>query len=187
MTAEGREACGKNNAPRPSNRGLSGAVSYVDHVSEVFDAAVLAARLPGTWSVAATNFPMWLDGRRHNPEFAYETIDGDELMFADTVSYTTADGEPKTILGTDRLRGDEFVWRGQGLLKLVKSRWQVVGADDAFDIAVIRFSRSRLSPAGIDVIVRKNADVPAVRSTVAHATDQFGISAEDFASLTWLF
>lgn len=161
-------------------------MSYVDVVSEVFDASVLAAKLPGTWSVVATNFPMWLDGTRHNPEFSYETVAGDELTFADTVSYTTRDGEQKTILGTDRLRGDEFVWRGQGWLKVLTSRWQVVGADDNFDTVVLRFSRSRLTPAGIDVLSRTGVEVPAVRSTVAHATDQFGLTAEDFASLTWL-
>ncbi len=134
----------------------------------------------------ATNFPMWLDGTRHNPEFTYETINGAELTFSDTVSFTTSDGEPKTILGTDRLRGDEFVWRGQGWRKLLTSRWQVVGANDEFDIVVIRFSRSRLTPAGIDVLVRAGADTYAVRSTVAHAAERFGLSAEEFASLTWL-
>ncbi|GHD78017.1 hypothetical protein CLV85_1332 [Salinibacterium amurskyense] len=159
---------------------------YVELVSEVFDASVLAAKLPGTWCVEATNFPMWLDGTRHNPEFSYETAEGDELTFADTVSYTTRDGDQKTIVGTDRLRGDEFVWRGQGWLKVLTSRWQVVGADDAFDTIVLRFSRSRLTPAGIDVLTRKGVEVPVVRTTVAHATDQFGLTAEDFASLTWL-
>jgi hypothetical protein len=161
-------------------------VAYVDLVSEVFDASVLAAKLPGTWSVAATNFPMWLDGTRHNPEFTYDVVEGDKLTLAETVSYTTTTGEPKMIRGTDRLRGDEFVWRGQGWLKVLASRWRVVGANDAFDVAVIRFTRSRLTPAGIDVLVRKDASVMAARSTVAHATDQFGISAEEFASLTWL-
>ncbi|MGV8857388.1 hypothetical protein [Rhodoglobus sp.] len=155
-------------------------------MSEVFDASVLAAKLPGTWSVVATNFPMWLDGSRHNPEFSYEILEGAELVLADTVSYLTSSGETKTIVGTDRLRDDEFIWRGQGWLKILTSRWQVVGADDAFDIAVVRFARSRLTPAGIDVLVRKTTSVPAVRSTVAHTTEQFGISAEEFASLTWL-
>ncbi|WP_255558959.1 hypothetical protein [Salinibacterium sp. M195] len=155
-------------------------------MNEVFDASVLARRLPGTWSVVATNFPMWLDGTRHDPEFTYDTVAGEELTLSDTVSYTTKAGEPKTIVGTDRLRGDEFVWRGQGWLKVLTSRWHVVGANDTFSIIVIRFARSRLTPAGIDVLVRKDATEPAVRSTVAHATEQFGITAEDLASLTWL-
>ena len=161
-------------------------MTYVEYVSEIFDASVLAARLPGTWNVAATNFPMWLDGRRHNPQFTYHKVNADELTLADTVRYTTTDGESKTIVGRDRLRGDEFVWRGQGWLKVLASRWQVVGADDGFDIIAIRFSRSRLTPAGIDVLVRHDAAVSTVRSTVAHGTAQFGLSAEEFASLTWL-
>ncbi|MBH0053959.1 hypothetical protein I6E60_07305 [Salinibacterium sp. SWN167] len=161
-------------------------MTYVDSVSDVFDASVLAAKLPGTWAIAATNFPMWLDGTRHNPEFTYEPAEGDELTLADTVSYTTRAGETKTIVGTDRLQGDEFVWRGQGWLKVLTSRWQVVGADDAFDTVVLRFSRSRLTPSGIDIITRKDVEVPDVRTTVAHATEEFGLTAEDFASLTWL-
>ncbi|MEV8253794.1 hypothetical protein AB0O95_07490 [Rhodoglobus sp. NPDC076762] len=155
-------------------------------MSEVFDASVLAAKLPGTWSVVATNFPMWLDGTRHNPEFSYELVAGDGLILDDTVSFTTSGGEAKTILGTDRLQGDEFVWRGQGWKRIVSSRWQVVGADDNFNTLVIRFSRSRLTPSGIDILTRKGFGNPAVRSAVAHATDSFGLSAEDFASLTWM-
>jgi hypothetical protein len=161
-------------------------VTYLEHVSELFDASVLAAKLPGEWRVVATNFPMWLDGTRHNPQFAYESVDGDELTLSDTVSYTTTGGEVKTIVGTDRLRGDEFEWRGRGWLKIFTSRWQVVGANDDFTIIAIRFSRSRLSPAGADVLVRSNVTEPAVRSIVAHATEQFGLSTEKFASLTWL-
>lgn len=187
MNGEEREACRKNSAYGPPDYRLSGAVSYVDHVSEVFDASVLTTRLPGTWSIAATNFPRWLDGARHNPEFKYEIAEGEGLTLTETVSFTTADGQPQSIVGLDLLRGDEFVRRGLGWRKFLTSRWQVVGADDVFDIAVTRFTRSRLSPAGIDVLVRKEAAVPAVRSTVAHATDQFGLSAEEFASLTWLF
>jgi len=155
-------------------------------VSNISDASVLAAKLPGTWCLAATNFPMWLDGTRHNPEFDYVIVEGDELTLADTVRYTTREGESKAIVGTSRVHGDEFVWRGQGWLRLLTSRWQLVGADDTFDTIVVRFSRSRLTPVGINVLTRKSLEQRAVRSTVAHSTDQFGLSTEDFASLTWL-
>jgi len=161
-------------------------VSYREHVSNLFEASAVAAKLPGVWRVAATNFPMWLDGSRHNPTFSYELVEGEELTFADTVSYTTRDGETKTIIGVDQLRGDEFVWRGQGWLKIFTSRWHIVGANADSSILVIRFSRSRLTPAGIDIIVREDTPTDNLRSTVAHATEQFGLSAEDFASLTWL-
>lgn len=165
---------------------LSAVVTYVDPVSEVFDASALAAGLPGTWTIAATNFPMWLDGSRRKPEITYEIVESADLTLSDIVSYVTSSGETKTIIGTDRLRGDEFVWRGKGWLTLLTSRWHVVGADDAFDIAVIRFTRSRFTPAGIDVLVRKTTSASGVRSTVAHSSAEFGISAEEFASLTWL-
>ncbi|MBH0009115.1 hypothetical protein I6E58_07170 [Salinibacterium sp. SWN1162] len=159
---------------------------YVELVSEVFNASALAAKLPGTWSVVATNFPMWIDGTRQNPEFTYELVAGEGLTLDDTVSFTTRDGETHTILGTDQLQGDEFVWRGLGWKRILTSRWQVVGADEAFNTIVLRFSRSRLTPAGIDILTRKDRENPAVRSTVAHATDQYGLTAEDFATLTWL-
>jgi hypothetical protein len=155
-------------------------------VDDFFAASVLADKLPGTWRFAATNLPMWVDGTRHDPEFAFEPVYGRELTFTSTVRYTTIGGEAKTIVGSDLLRGDEFVRRGRGWLATSTSRWRVAGANDDFEIVAIRYSRSRLTPEGIDVLVRKEATLPAVRSTVAHANEQFGLTTEDFASLTWL-
>jgi len=158
----------------------------LNHVSNLYIASVFADKLPGTWRLAATNLPMWVDGTRHDPEFAFEVVDGRELTFTSTVRYATTGGEAKAIVGSDRLRGDEFVRRGRGWLTTLTSRWRVAGANDDFEIVATRYSRSRLAPEGIDVLVRKEAMLTAVRSTVAHATEQFGLTAEDFASLTWL-
>lgn len=148
------------------------------------DERTLADLLPGTWTIVATNFPMWLTGQRLEPRFTYELVTQSPLVLSDDVSYVE-EGEEKHILGQDTLRGDEFVWRGRKLLRLVSSRWSVAGVSDDGDIAVVRFSKSLATPAGVDIIVREGTSHPEVRRTVAHATDDFGLTPEEFGSLTW--
>ncbi|MGV8876139.1 MAG: hypothetical protein ACOH1K_01370 [Rhodoglobus sp.] len=157
------------------------------------DVSLLAAKLPGSWSVAATNSPLWIDGTRHNPQFDFDLMSGDgtgdggeELAFGDTVSFSTTAGEKRSIVSTSRLNGDEFIRRGRGVRKVLPSRWRVIGASTDFDIVVIRVAHSFLTPGAIDVLVHSDAPHPTVRSTVASSTDTLGLSIEDFASLTWL-
>lgn len=127
---------------------------------------------------------MWLTGEKLEPRFTYELVTESPLVLSDDVSYVE-EGEEKHILGQDTLRGDEFVWRGRKLLRLVSSRWSVAGVSDDGDIAVVRFSKSLATPAGVDIIVREGTSHPEVRRTVAHATDDFGLTPEEFGSLTW--
>ena len=148
------------------------------------DQRTLADLLPGTWSVAATNFPMWLAGDKLEPTFSYELLSEDPLVLSDDVGYLE-EGEEKHILGQDTWRGDEFVWRGRKLLRLLASRWGVAGMSDDGTIAVIRFSKSLATPAGVDIIVREGSEHPELRATIAHATEEFGLSPEEFGSLTW--
>ncbi len=150
------------------------------------DERTTADLLPGTWFIAATNFPMWLSGERLEPRFSYELLTTDPLVLADEVSYRTPEGEQKRIVGKDTWKHDEFVWRGKGLLKLFASRWHVAGAADDGTVLVIRFEQSLATPAGIDVIVREGMSHPELRKAVARGTDDFGLSPEEFASLTWL-
>ena len=154
---------------------------------EPLDETALAELLPGEWVVSATNFPMWLSGERSNPRFGYEIISREPLVLSDDVTYVvTESGQEKHILGTDTLRGDEFVWRGKGLLKLVASHWSVAGASEDGTVAAIRFTKSAVSPAGIDIIVRAGTQQPELRALIAGSTELFGLTPEDFASLTWL-
>jgi hypothetical protein len=150
----------------------------------LLDQRALADLLPGAWTVAATNFPMWLAGNKFSPKFTYELVSEDPLVLSDDVSYAE-EGEEKHILGLDTWRGDEFVWRGRRLLRLVASHWTVAGASEDGTIAVIRFSKSLATPAGVDVIVRDGTQQPELRRTIAHATEDFGLSPEEFGSLTW--
>jgi hypothetical protein len=146
----------------------------------------LADLLPGKWKIVATNFPMWLNGERADPTFEYTVRSTSPLVLGDDVTYRTADGTEKHIRGVDKWHGSGFVWRGTGLTRLVTSSWSVPGVSKAGTIAAIRFAKSLVSPAGIDIIVRDGVDFPEPRAAVASESERFGLSAEDFASLTWL-
>lgn len=146
----------------------------------------LSEVLPGTWRIAATNFPMWLQGDRLQPQFSYGLVSTSPLTLTDEVSYVTSDGEEKQILGKDTFRRGEFVWRGKGVLSVASSRWHVSGADSDRTLLVIRFSKSFATPAGIDIVIREGSAYPNLRRNVAGSTEELGLSPEEFASLGWL-
>jgi len=145
----------------------------------------LARLLPGSWRLGATNLPIWLGGERRSPGFSYELKSTTPLVLRDEVTWTTA-GVEKKRLGVDRWKGADFVWRGNGILSLVTRRWSVAGASDDGGILVIRFSKAFGMHAGVDVLIRSDADATHLRSTVATASDTLGLGHEEFASLTWL-
>lgn len=150
------------------------------------DSTALAALLPGTWAVAASNMPKWLSGERINPTFTYEALDTEPLQFAEVVDYSEPDGTAKQVVGTDTWHHDRFVWRGKKWLRFAPTHWSVTGASEDGTIAVIRFSKSLSSHAGLDIIVRQGTDHPELRRTIAHESEAYGLSREDFASLSWL-
>jgi hypothetical protein len=53
-------------------------------------------------------------------------------------------------------------------------------------LVVIRLGRSSVSPGGVDVAVGEGVDATELRSTIAAAPASFGLTLEEFASLTWL-
>jgi hypothetical protein len=149
------------------------------------DVATLQRVLPGRWTVKATNFPMWLSGERRDPTFEYVTLRDDPLVLADEVTFTDPEGKTKTIRGVDRWDGQGFTWKMNGLRgALVKSRWEVAGVRQG--LVVLRFEKSVVTPAGIDVIVGEGLDASELRSVIAADPASFGLSLEEFASLTWL-
>ncbi|MFJ3977789.1 hypothetical protein [Streptomyces sp. NPDC090021] len=117
----------------------------------------------GTWRIVSSTFPMWTRGSRTGPRFTYAWLspaaDGAPRL-ADNVTYEVR-GRTRSIKGVDTLRtgatGPEFRWRGSGLLAPLTSIWRVaeLGAYDTW--AVIVFSRSLLTPAEVDVVVRPKA------------------------------
>jgi hypothetical protein len=150
------------------------------------DETSLAELLPGSWTVAATNFPMWLGGKRQRPTFRYELISTSPLVLSDDVSFVTADGIEKHIVGRNRWAHGGFRWRGKGRLRPFASHWAVTGASEDGSVLALHFSRSIATPSGIDIIVREGVEHPELRALIAGSTEEFGLSPEDFASLSWL-
>jgi len=118
----------------------------------------LIPALIGTWFICSTTFPMWLKGDKTNPTFTYAIAsEKDSLhVLRDEVKYTK-NGETKTIKGYDYLNPSDsaaFVWKGNGLLHLLHSRWEVVFQDPDGQWAVVHFSKTLFTPEGIDIISR---------------------------------
>ncbi|MCD7972241.1 MAG: hypothetical protein LUG18_06180 [Candidatus Azobacteroides sp.] len=108
--------------------------------------------LTGKWYVIYSNFPMWIKGDKKNPFFYYgKPVNG---KFSDTVEYYRH-GKRKTIEGTDVITDNGFIWRGKGLLKIIKSRWEILDYYPEHKIAIIHFHKTFFTPQGFDVISRK--------------------------------
>lgn len=145
----------------------------------------LADLLPGTWTIAATNFPFWLNGERTEARLNYSVRTAEPLVIDDVVEYLNAAGVEKRIVGVDRLRGGVFTWRGKGLLTPLTSRWAVTGWNHDRSIVTIQYDKSRVTPAGLDILIRADSPPRDIRSAVASDSSSFGLTAEQFASLSW--
>lgn len=144
--------------------------------------------LVGTWHIHATNFSMWLSGKRDNPKFIYRETDSPHVLL-DTVSYTTKSGHTKTIKGKDTYDSETgvYTWRGTYLLRLVSSKWRVLFIDKNQGIAIIAFEKSLLTSSGIDIISRhKTFDRTSLKSSFSKQPNDYGLSEEQYHSLTWL-
>lgn len=128
---------------------------------------------------------MWLTGERHDPTLTYELLSEEPLTLSDDVAFTNEAGEEKHILGVDHWNGEGFTWKGKKLLRFFASHWSVIGMSDDEAVLVVRFEKTLGTPAGIDIIERQGTTHPELRSLVAHNSVAFGLTAEDFASLTW--
>ncbi len=118
--------------------------------------------LAGTWYVIESNFPMWGDGKKRDPQFHYRLLlDHDGLKIDDRVTYVEK-GAAESIEGVDTPDPNDashFTWRGKGILSLFTSEWYVVmtspqGASAGDAWAVIYFSSTLATPEGVDIIAR---------------------------------
>lgn len=110
--------------------------------------------LLGTWHVHYSNFPMWLKGNKTQPKFIYSNYDSANRRFDDTVEYLQ-NGNSKTIKGKDAVLDEhntKFLWRGNGLLFFVTSKWEIIEVEN--DLALIYFKKTLFTPEGYDVISR---------------------------------
>ncbi|MCC6897030.1 MAG: hypothetical protein IT321_29695 [Anaerolineae bacterium] len=141
--------------------------------------------LPGTWTVQATNFPLWLKGDKLAPTFTYTALDDGRLL--DEVRYQRqADGSTQTITGYDRFdtATGRFIWRGKGLLFIARSEWRVLTAADDGQTAIILFSKTLFTAAGLDVIARSSDYDPAIVSYTTAALAEQGLKPSP--PLKWL-
>jgi lipocalin len=113
--------------------------------------------LEGKWHIILTNFPMWLQGDKKNPNFNYKMVERDGVIYLiDEVKYTQK-GRTKSINGFDKplnIENTSFEWRGNGLLSLLSSKWQILYLDSANQWAIIYFESTLFTPKGYDVICR---------------------------------
>jgi hypothetical protein len=117
-----------------------------------------ADKIDGEWHVLGTTFPMWKKGTKINPRFRYTPLE--EGVWKDEVLYETKKGKTKTIKGKDRLEGENptrFRWRGDGLLAIAVSKWQIDYLSADGGLMLISFEKTAFTPAGADVISRKKS------------------------------
>lgn len=114
--------------------------------------------LEGKWYIILSNFPMWLKGDKTNPTFNYKKAEKDGVLrLIDEVQYTQ-NGRTKSINGFDNPLNSEntsFEWRGNGLLSLLSSNWQILYLDTIGNWAIIYFEKTLFTPKGYDVICRE--------------------------------
>lgn len=116
-----------------------------------------AHRLEGGWHVLASNFPMWLEGKKTDPTFIYRVRPGETpITLDDTVAYTDS-GRRETIEGKDTqdpAAPAHFTWHGNGLLAAFSSDWVVLGSGPDDRWLVLYFTKTIATPEGVDVIAR---------------------------------
>ena len=136
--------------------------------------------LQGKWYIHFSNFPMWLKGDKTQPTFNY-TIEkrGDVTGLKDEVNYKKK-GKSKSIFGFDKptdATQKTFVWRGRGLLKIAKSKWQFVYIDPTNTWAIIGFDKTVFTPSGFDVISKNKEISPDFGQIVEDKLKELRISA----------
>ena len=132
-----------------------------------------AQRMLGTWHILVTNYGFWK--KRRDPTVSYDELPTDDGVrrWKDTLRFSSrgffGGNEKEGLLrGVDReLSPGRFLWRGEGLLRIIESPWWVLMQDD--DWAVTYFGRSNVGTApGMDLYARTADFSPAgVRQVLA--------------------
>jgi hypothetical protein len=119
------------------------------------------SRLMGAWYILITNYGFWR--ARTHPRIEYDPLEPDVAgrpRFRDSLRYRQSDllgrVRRKLLVGVDVAeREGQFVWRGEGLMRLIKSRWCVPLVDPNDRWAVTWFARSNVgTAAGLDIYTR---------------------------------
>lgn len=112
----------------------------------------------GKWYINMSSFPMWLKGNKTNPTFNYSLETKDEVKgLHGNVQYLKK-GKPKSIEGFDKPENEyntSFLWRGQGILRAFKSRWEIIAYDPENKWAIMHFEKTGFTPEGYDLFSRQ--------------------------------
>jgi len=118
-------------------------------------------RLLGAWYIVVSNYGFWQ--RRTHPRIEYTALAPDRdgrVRMLDSLRYRQSDllgrVQRKLLVGIDVAeQPGRFLWRGEGMLKLVKSRWCVALVDPDYRWCVTWFARSNIGTApGLDIYSR---------------------------------
>lgn len=149
------------------------------------DTSVLAQILPGRWTIRATNIPRWLSGERRDVVFEYRLVRENPLQLVHEVSFTDPEDVRRTVTGTDRWNGTGFTWRPSGARGVMRrGAWEVAAIRQG--LVVLRFLPTLSTPHGLDVVVSEGVEADELRTVFAADPSAFGLTLEEFASLTWL-
>lgn len=148
--------------------------------------ARVAEVLPGTWRLCATDYARWLEGDRRAAAFEWELRGTDPVVLDGRGVHVTGEGKSVEARATLTWRDDRFVWRGRGVLALIRGTVEVTGVSPSGDVVVLRFDRTLIGPEVVLVLARTDADLGHVRREVALADGCLGLEPEEFARLAWL-
>lgn len=144
----------------------------------------LAEILPGRWRIRASNLLHWLNGERLNPVVELSLDSTDPLVLAEQVKFATSEGKDRVVRSRSVWSGDDFVIRKVGMRPGAR-HWTVHGTSADGNVIVVKHDSGSSAGGGIDVLVREGTDASEVRALVAHESETFALSLEDFASLNW--
>lgn len=114
--------------------------------------------LQGKWYITHSTLPMWKSNR--NVTVTYTPLPNNDQVLDDLVQYQPLSStKQKKIEGydtPDARVSASYSWRGRGLLKLITSRWQILGyGDEDGGWIVTYFQKTLFTPAGIDIYARR--------------------------------
>jgi len=143
-----------------------------------FDRHIDLTDLEGRWYIVQSNFPMWLKGDKTSPTFNYTIVNKKKGTFLlDRVEYLK-NGKEKSINGIDKslnTYNSKFVWRGKGILWLLKSKWEILYISTDKQWAVIYFEKTLFTPEGYDVIARNTKLSKKIEQDVKNKLNELGV------------
>lgn len=153
-------------------------LSFNYHLMSQENSRINLSDLEGKWFINQSNFPMWLKGDKTSPAFNYTIVKKKKgLYLSDKVTYQK-NGKTKSINGIDKPLDNEnreFVWSGNGLLGLLKSKWKILHLEVNEQWAIIFFKQTLFTPQGYDVISRQPALSPEVTQKIDAKLNELGV------------